>query len=90
MKNILFLIMLMPLFTVGQKLLPKGTIVGYEPDGTPSKIGDSAWHYVGKGWDYQFDVITSTKKYPFGIWLPVGKVIKNKCQCNPFYTKPIN
>lgn len=81
MKRIVHLLIVVFLSNSVDAQLKKGAIVAIMGSDT-TRIGDSAWHYT-KGWDYQFDVLTSTKKYPFGIWLPVGKVIKNRCQCNP-------
>lgn len=79
MKNIIIILLLLIVSGkgFGQKLA-NGTVIGYEPDGSASRIGDTAWRYVKGSWDRQTMVLKSTSKYPTGIWTPVGKPIKMK------------
>lgn len=68
--------------SAAQDTLAKGTVV-FQDMNERVRIGDSAFNYEGQTGDFRYYILKSTKKYPKGIWTPVGKIIPASCNCVP-------
>lgn len=85
MKKIIIALLIVTVFqstSFCQDTLAKGTVV-FQDMGEKVSIGDSAWNYEGNPGDFRYYILKSTKKYPKGIWTPVGKLIPASCNCVP-------